>query len=65
MTPAGRAFTRRSRASLVVTFLLLTIVLALLARAADLPDFPALQAHGGETQLKMRESFVLILAKPS
>jgi [glutamine synthetase] adenylyltransferase / [glutamine synthetase]-adenylyl-L-tyrosine phosphorylase len=38
-------------------------VLALLARAADLPDFPALQAHVEDTQLKVRESFVRILGK--
>jgi len=37
--------------------------LALLARAADLPDFPALQAHVEDTQLKVRESFVRILGK--
>jgi glutamate-ammonia-ligase adenylyltransferase len=38
-------------------------VLALLARAADLPDFPALQAHVVETQRAVRESFVRILGK--
>ena len=38
-------------------------VLALLARAADLPDFPALQAHVVETQRQVRESFVRILGK--
>jgi [glutamine synthetase] adenylyltransferase / [glutamine synthetase]-adenylyl-L-tyrosine phosphorylase len=37
-------------------------VLGLLARAADLPDFPALQAHVAETQQKVRECFVRILA---
>lgn len=36
-------------------------VLALLARAADLPDFPALQAHVTETQQKVRECFVRVL----
>jgi glutamate-ammonia-ligase adenylyltransferase len=36
-------------------------VLALLARAADLPDFPALQAHVEETQHAVRECFVRIL----
>jgi glutamate-ammonia-ligase adenylyltransferase len=36
-------------------------VLALLARAADLPDFPALQAYLAELQLKVRECFVRIL----
>ena len=36
-------------------------VLALLARAADLPDFPALEAHVKETQQKVRECFVRIL----
>jgi glutamate-ammonia-ligase adenylyltransferase len=36
-------------------------VLALLARAADLPDFPALEAHVRETQQKVRECFVRIL----
>jgi glutamate-ammonia-ligase adenylyltransferase len=40
-------------------------VLALLARAADLPDFPALQAHVVETQRAVRESFVRILRKAS
>jgi [glutamine synthetase] adenylyltransferase / [glutamine synthetase]-adenylyl-L-tyrosine phosphorylase len=38
-------------------------VLTLLARAADLPDFPALQAHVVETQRAVRESFVRILGK--
>ncbi len=38
-------------------------VLALLARAADLPDFPALGAHVVETQRQVRESFVRILGK--
>ncbi len=38
-----------------------TGVLALLARAADLPDFPALQAHVEETQRQVRECFVRIL----
>jgi [glutamine synthetase] adenylyltransferase / [glutamine synthetase]-adenylyl-L-tyrosine phosphorylase len=38
-------------------------VLALLARAADLPDFPALQAHLVETQRRVRESFIRILGK--
>jgi [glutamine synthetase] adenylyltransferase / [glutamine synthetase]-adenylyl-L-tyrosine phosphorylase len=38
-------------------------VLALLARAADLPDFPALQAHVVETQHQVRECFVRILGK--
>jgi len=36
-------------------------VLGLLARAADLPDFPALQAHLAETQRRVRECFVRIL----
>ena len=36
-------------------------VLALLARAADLPDFPALQAYVVETQRQVRECFVRIL----
>ena len=36
-------------------------VLSLLARAADLPDFAALQAHVAETQRQVRESFVRIL----
>jgi len=40
-------------------------VLALLARAADLPDFPALQAHVVETQRQVRECFVRILGKAS
>ncbi len=38
-------------------------VLALLARAADLPDFPALHAHVVETQRHVRECFVRILGK--
>jgi [glutamine synthetase] adenylyltransferase / [glutamine synthetase]-adenylyl-L-tyrosine phosphorylase len=38
-------------------------VLALLARAADLPDFPALHAHVVETQRQVRECFVRILGK--
>ncbi len=38
-------------------------VLGLLARAADLPDFPALQAHVTETQQKVRECFVRILGR--
>ena len=38
-------------------------VLALLARAADLPDFAALQAHVAETQRQVRECFVRILGK--
>ena len=38
-------------------------VLALLARAADLPDFPALEAHVAETQRQVRECFVRILGK--
>jgi [glutamine synthetase] adenylyltransferase / [glutamine synthetase]-adenylyl-L-tyrosine phosphorylase len=38
-------------------------VLALLARAADLPDFPALQAHVEETQHRVRDCLVRILGK--
>jgi len=38
-------------------------VLGLLARAADLPDFPALQAYVEETQRQVRECFVRILGK--
>jgi [glutamine synthetase] adenylyltransferase / [glutamine synthetase]-adenylyl-L-tyrosine phosphorylase len=38
-------------------------VLALLARAADLPDFAALQAHVAETQRQVRECFVRILGR--
>lgn len=38
-------------------------VLALLARAADLPDFPALQAYLAETQRQVRECFVRILGR--
>jgi [glutamine synthetase] adenylyltransferase / [glutamine synthetase]-adenylyl-L-tyrosine phosphorylase len=38
-------------------------VLALLARAADLPDFPALAAHVAETQRQVRQCFVRILGK--
>jgi len=40
-------------------------VLALLARAADLPDFTALQAHVVETQRQVRACFVRILAERS
>jgi glutamate-ammonia-ligase adenylyltransferase len=40
-----------------------TGVLALLARAADLPDFTALQAHVVETQRHVRECFVRILGR--
>ncbi len=38
-------------------------VLGLLARAADLPDFAALQAHLEDTQRQVRECFVRILGK--
>ena len=38
-------------------------VLGLLARAADLPDFPALAAHVEETQRQVRACFVRILGK--
>jgi glutamate-ammonia-ligase adenylyltransferase len=38
-------------------------VLGLLARAADLPDFPALAAHVAETQRQVRACFVRILGK--
>jgi glutamate-ammonia-ligase adenylyltransferase len=38
-------------------------VLGLLARAADLPDFPALQAHVVETQRQVRACFVRIMGK--
>jgi glutamate-ammonia-ligase adenylyltransferase len=38
-------------------------VLELLARAADLPDFTALQAHVEETQRQVRECFVRTLGK--
>ena len=38
-------------------------VLALLARAADLPDFAALAAHVEETQRQVRECFVRVLGK--
>ncbi len=40
-----------------------TGVLGLLARAADLPDFAALQAHVEETQRQVRECFVRILGR--
>ncbi len=36
-------------------------VLGLLTRAADLPDFPALQAHVTDTQRQVRDCFVRIL----
>ncbi|HEX3506686.1 MAG TPA: bifunctional [glutamine synthetase] adenylyltransferase/[glutamine synthetase]-adenylyl-L-tyrosine phosphorylase [Xanthobacteraceae bacterium] len=38
-------------------------ILVLLARAADLPDFAALQAHVEDTQRHVRECFVRILGK--
>jgi glutamate-ammonia-ligase adenylyltransferase len=38
-------------------------VLALLARAADVPDFAALDAHLADTQARVRASFVRILGK--
>ena len=38
-------------------------VFALLARAADLPNFPALAAHVAETERQVRECFVRILGK--
>jgi glutamate-ammonia-ligase adenylyltransferase len=38
-------------------------VLALLARAADVPDFAALEAHLAETQGEVRRCFVRILGK--
>jgi [glutamine synthetase] adenylyltransferase / [glutamine synthetase]-adenylyl-L-tyrosine phosphorylase len=38
-------------------------VIGLLARAADLPDFPALQAHVVETQREVRECFVRVLGR--
>jgi glutamate-ammonia-ligase adenylyltransferase len=40
-------------------------VLSLLARAADLPDFPALQAYVTETQRQVRECFVRIVGRVS
>ena len=36
-------------------------LLSLLARAADVPDFPALEAHLAETQERVRKCFVRIL----
>ena len=39
-------------------------ILALLARAADLPDFPTLAAHVVDTQRAVRASFVRILGGP-
>ena len=38
-------------------------VLGLLTRAADLPDFPALQAHVEETQSQVRACFVRIVGR--
>jgi [glutamine synthetase] adenylyltransferase / [glutamine synthetase]-adenylyl-L-tyrosine phosphorylase len=38
-------------------------VLGLLARAADLPDFPALNAYVAETQRQVRECFTRILGR--
>jgi glutamate-ammonia-ligase adenylyltransferase len=38
-------------------------VLDLLARAADLPDFPALNAYVAETQRQVRECFTRILGR--
>jgi glutamate-ammonia-ligase adenylyltransferase len=39
-------------------------LLALMARAADVPDFPTLDAHVAETQLRVRRSFVQIVGNP-
>jgi glutamate-ammonia-ligase adenylyltransferase len=39
-------------------------ILGLLARAADLPDFPTLAAHLAETQRAVRACFVRILGGP-
>jgi [glutamine synthetase] adenylyltransferase / [glutamine synthetase]-adenylyl-L-tyrosine phosphorylase len=39
-------------------------ILALLARAADLPDFATLSAHVEETQRAVRSSFIRILGPP-
>jgi [glutamine synthetase] adenylyltransferase / [glutamine synthetase]-adenylyl-L-tyrosine phosphorylase len=36
-------------------------LLSLLARAADVPDFPALDAHLAETQERVRKRFASIL----
>jgi len=36
-------------------------IMALLARAADLPDFPTLSAHLADTQRTVRASFIRIL----
>ena len=38
-------------------------LLALLARAADVPDFATLDAHLAETQAQVRRCFVRILGK--
>ena len=38
-------------------------LLGLLARAADVPDFATLDAFIGETEAKVRRSFVRILGK--
>jgi glutamate-ammonia-ligase adenylyltransferase len=38
-------------------------VLSLLARAADVPDFPALQAYAAETQRQVRECFLRIVGR--
>jgi glutamate-ammonia-ligase adenylyltransferase len=40
-------------------------VLALLARAADVPDFATLDAHLAETQARVRRSFNRILGGPA
>jgi glutamate-ammonia-ligase adenylyltransferase len=40
-------------------------VLSLLARAADLPDFPALHAYVVETQKRVRECFVRLVGNPA
>ncbi len=39
-------------------------LLGLLVRAADVPDFPTLEAHLAETQARVRASFVRILGRP-
>jgi [glutamine synthetase] adenylyltransferase / [glutamine synthetase]-adenylyl-L-tyrosine phosphorylase len=38
-------------------------LMALLARAADVPDFPTLEAHLAETQARVRKSFIRILGE--
>ena len=64
-----RSLVRELTATAIALFLVLlgilftNLVLRLLARAADVPDFAALEATVADTQAKVRESFIRILGK--